>query len=250
MYPFYEKILAAGVKTVCIHKGLMPSDYEKSRPGIWKYATVDDVPKAAGDWPDLNFVIYHSAMRPALNPALEAKEFEETGYIRWVSDLAAIPKKFDVNNVFAEIGTVFGSTVITNPRLAAGMLGTIIKGMGVNHLIWGTDSVWWGSPQWQIEALRRLEIPDDLLEKHKFAPLGRADGAVKNKIFWDNGARLYGLPKRVEYRQSIQPDLIDEMKEQFKISNVTRSNAAYGYVMPSRKPPVSATDQCDQAYLA
>src|SRR5882724_183804 len=33
MYPFYEKIVKAGITTVCIHKGLLPADYEKSWPG-------------------------------------------------------------------------------------------------------------------------------------------------------------------------------------------------------------------------
>ena len=42
------------------------------------------------------------------------------------------------------------------------MLGTLVKGMGAEHVLWGTDSVWYGSPQWQIEAFRRIEIPEDM----------------------------------------------------------------------------------------
>ena len=42
------------------------------------------------------------------------------------------------------------------------MLGILVKGLGADHVLWGTDSVWYGSPQWQIEAFRRIEIPDDL----------------------------------------------------------------------------------------
>ena len=34
--------------------------------------------------------------------------------------------------------------------------------LGADHGVWGTDAVWTGSPQWQIEALRRLEIPEDM----------------------------------------------------------------------------------------
>ncbi|HEX9418157.1 MAG TPA: amidohydrolase, partial [Methylomirabilota bacterium] len=33
MYSFYEKIAKSGITTVCIHKGLLPVDYEKSWPG-------------------------------------------------------------------------------------------------------------------------------------------------------------------------------------------------------------------------
>ena len=66
MYPFYEKAIASGINTICIHKGLMPRDYEKAFAGTWEVATVDDVGQAAKDWPGMNFVIYHSALRPWL----------------------------------------------------------------------------------------------------------------------------------------------------------------------------------------
>ena len=230
VYPFYEKILKAGVNTVCIHKGLLPLDYEKSLPGIWEYAKVDDLPRAARDWPDINFVIYHAAFRPFVElPDVEAAEFENSGYIRWASDLAAIPGKYGVSNVYAEIGTAFANTAVTNPRLAAGLLGTLIKEMGVERVIWGTDSVWYGSPQWQIEALRRLEIPDDLQKKHGFAPLGPADGVVKNAIFGRNAAPLYNLGKDFDY-EPIQDDTLAKMKAEYQVSGIGRSNVAYGYV--------------------
>ena len=62
---------------------------------------------------------------------------------------------------------------IAKPRFAAALIGTLVKGLGADHVFWGTDSVWYGSPQWQIEAMRRLEIPDDMAKKHGFAPSGR-----------------------------------------------------------------------------
>src|ERR1700758_2029400 len=108
MYPFYEKIVKAGITTVCIHKGLLPADYEKSWPNVWEYNTVWDVGKAAKDWPQINFVIYHAALRAFLEtPDSELAVFERSSYIRWVSDLAAIPEKAGVRNVYADIGTSF-----------------------------------------------------------------------------------------------------------------------------------------------
>ena len=47
VYPLYEKMLKAGVTTICVHKGLMPADYLTSWPDLWQYATVWDVGKAA-----------------------------------------------------------------------------------------------------------------------------------------------------------------------------------------------------------
>ena len=97
-------------------------------------------------------------------------------------------------------------------------------------MIWGTDSVWYGSPQWQIEALRRLEIPRDLQEKYDFEPLGPADGPVKSAIFWDNGAKFYDLEKKPEYRSTVEADTLERIKKEFKKRDIGRSNAAYGYV--------------------
>lgn len=230
VYPFYEKIKKAGIKTICIHKGLLPRDYEKSFKDVWKYATVDDVPKAAKDWPDLTFVIYHAALRPFTElPGEEAAEFEKSGYIKWASDLADIPKKHNVKNVYGELGTAFANAAVTNPRLAAGLLGTLIKGMGVDHVIWGTDSVWYGSPQWQIEALRRLEIPEDLRKKHGFAPLGEANGAVKKTILGENAARLYQLAERDKY-DALNKDVLEKMKAEYKKTGIGRSNLPFGYI--------------------
>ena len=84
--------MKAGITTICIHKGLLPADYETSFAGVWQYATVWDVGKAAKDWPQITFVIYHSALRPFLElPDQASREFEQTGRIDWVTDLAEIP---------------------------------------------------------------------------------------------------------------------------------------------------------------
>lgn len=230
VYPFYEKIIRAGINTVCIHKGLMPADYKTSWPGLWEHATVSDLGKAAKDWPGINFVIYHSAMRPFIElPDASLKQFENTGRIDWVTDLAEIPAKFGVSNVYAELGTCFANTSVTHPRLAAAMLGTLVKGLGRDKVIWGTDSVWYGSPQWQIEAMRRLEIPEDLQEEYGYAPLGAADGPVKSAIFSGNAARLYDVDVEASVG-AISVDQISTVKAAYRALNEGRSNLRYGYV--------------------
>jgi hypothetical protein len=96
----------AGITTICIHKGLLPADYEKSWPGVWQYNTVWDVGQAAKDWPQMNFVIYHAALRPFLEkPDAALAEFNQTGRIKWATDLAEIPAKYGVTNVYGELGT-------------------------------------------------------------------------------------------------------------------------------------------------
>jgi predicted TIM-barrel fold metal-dependent hydrolase len=229
MYPFYEKAVKAGITTICIHKGLLPADYEQSIPGAWKYATVEDLPRAAKDWPQISFVMYHSALRMFLeDPAAELAHFERTGYIPWVSDLAEIPAKHGVSNVYCDVGTSFAVSAIANPRFAAAFWGTLIKGLGPEHIFWGTDSVWYGSPQWQIEAFRRLEIPEDMQKKFGFGPLGPWDGQLKSDILGYNGARHY----RVDLSQNFDHDGIGRIKTAYLNDGGKRANLAYGYVVP------------------
>jgi predicted TIM-barrel fold metal-dependent hydrolase len=191
---------------------------------------VSDLGKAARDWPQINFIIYHSAMRPFLElPDQALAEFESTGRIKWATDLAEIPAKFGVKNVYAELGTCFANSAVANPRLAAALLGTLVRGLGAERVVWGTDSVWYGSPQWQIEAMRRIEIPEDMQKKHGFAPLGAADGLVKTAIFSGNAARLY----RLDVKAAVGPigsDKIAAVKEEYLAAGGSRSNLRYGYI--------------------
>jgi len=229
-YPFYERIVKAGITTVCIHKGLLPADYEKSWPGVWEYNTVWDVGKAAKDWPQINFVIYHSALRAFLeSPDAALAEFEQTGRIKWATELAEIPGKYGVSNVYGEIGTAFANSAVANPRFAAAFIGTLIRGLGADRVLWGTDSLWYGSPQWQIEAMRRLEIPEDMQKQHHFAPLGPADGLVKSAIFSGNAARLYNIEVKTAL-STITRDKIASIRAEYIAAGGMRSNTRYGYV--------------------
>ena len=192
VYPGYEKMAKSGINVVCIHKGLLPAGYQTLMRPNWRYAAPDDISKAARDWPQLTFVIYHSAFRSGSPPTRkDIDTFERSGYIPWVSDLARIPREHGIKNLYAELGSVFAVTAVSNPRYCAGILGTLIKGFGHEQVLWGTDSTWYGSPQWQIEAFRRLEIPEDLRAKFGFAPLGPPDGEIKRAILGGNAARLY-----------------------------------------------------------
>ena len=230
VYPFYEKAVKSNITTICIHKGLLPADYETSWPKVWEYATVRDLGKAAKDWPKLNFMIYHGALRNFLEtPDASLAEFEQTGKIKWASDLAEIPGKHGVKNVYGEIGTAFATCAVSNPRFAAAFIGTLVRGLGPDRVLWGTDSVWYGSPQWQIEAMRRLEIPDEMRRKHNFAALGPADGAVKTAIFSGNAARLYRINQRAALGE-ITGDKVAAIKAEYVAAGGLRSNRRYGFV--------------------
>ena len=137
-----------------------------------------------------------------------------------------------MTNVYGELGATFANSCVTHPRYCAALLGTLVKGLGVDRVVWGTDSIWWGSPQWQIEAMRRLEMPEDLQKKHGLAPLGPADGLVKSTILGYNSARLYGLDLHAE-RPPLPADFQDRLaslKTDYRAAGIGRSNVAYGLI--------------------
>jgi hypothetical protein len=89
------------------------------------------------------------------------------------------------------LGTTWASSVITFPTLAAHILGQLLKFMGEDRIVFGSDSVWYGSPQWQIDAMWRFQIPEALRERYGYPELTET---AKRKILGLNSARLFGIP--------------------------------------------------------
>ena len=230
VYPFYEKILKAGINIVCIHKGLFPPSVAQQFPHLLPYCDVADVGKAAKDWPQINFVIYHSAYRWAGggNAQQALAQFEQTGRVEWTSDLAEIPEKHGVTNVYGDLGQIFAQTTVAEPRLNAALMGMLVKGLGHDHVIWGTDAVWTGSPQWQIESLRRLEIPEDMQRRYGFKPLGPADGPIKEAIFGKNSAQMYKFEIK---KAELLNDRFAQIKAEYTRRGPAPSHLRYGYVL-------------------
>ena len=138
-----------------------------------------------------------------------------------------------MTNVYAELGTSFANSAVAHPKFSAALVATLIKGLGVDHVIWGTDSVWYGSPQWQIEAMRRLEIPEDMQKKYGFAALGDANSATKQMIFGANAARLYRVNLKAADNTPLpdySEDRLAKLKTEYELAAKEPSNLRYGYV--------------------
>lgn len=221
-YPFYEYSRKIGIKNIAVHKGLPLPGWEI------EHSSPRDVEKAARDFPDLNFLIYHAGfkgVRDAL-PAVE-DDFKTKTDIPWITDLCAMRKKNPkMTNVYMDLGTTFGMTAITQPKLCAFMLGQMIDAFGEDHVLWGTDSIWWGSPQWQIEAFRRLQMPDDLMKRFKFKPL---TDKVKEKIFGLNSAKVYGIDVKAKMN-AIPGDYVTKLKAKYRAAGAEPSNTQYGWI--------------------
>jgi uncharacterized protein len=74
--------------------------------------------------------------------------------------------------------------------VAAHTLGKLLTYVGEDRLVWGTDSIWFGTPQDQIQALRSFQISEELQERHGYPAL---TDELKAKIFGLNSAALYGV---------------------------------------------------------
>jgi hypothetical protein len=68
-----------------------------------------------------------------------------------------------------------------DPDAAAHGLGKLLKHVGEDNVLWGTDSIWYGSPQDQIQAFRTFQISDEFADKFgypKITPAIRARFSV------------------------------------------------------------------------
>ena len=181
-YPLYQVLRKHGVKNICVHKGL---------PGLFleEYCHTADMARAAADFPDLNFIAFHSAF-----------PFE--------AELAEQAKKAKVKNIYAELGTL-AAQMARDPNRYAQMIGTLLDGLGADHILWGTDTPVIGPPHWQIEAFQSFAIPDEMIERSKYPQL-TAD--AKRKIMGENVARLFNIDIPAA-RRAVEADLLYKLRE-------------------------------------
>ena len=222
-YPSYEYSRKIGIKNICVHKGLPLPGWEI------EHSSPRDVEKAAKDFPDLNFLIYHAGFKGVRDSLSAVNDgFKTKTDVPWISDLCAMKKRNPgMKNVYMDLGTTFGMTVITQPLLCAFMLGLMIDAFGEDHVLWGTDSIWWGSPQWQIEAFRRLQMPEDLMNRFKFKPL---TNQVKEKIFGLNSAKVYRIDVKAKMN-AIPSDYVSKLKVKYRAAGGQPSNTQYGWII-------------------
>ena len=245
----YERLKSRkpGFNNICVHKGLAPGppDPKRGHP--------DDLPKAARDWPKLNFITYHACIQPnffmadTLEDVKAGKPRGGVPNISWTTEYAQLVQ--GLPNCYAEIGTTWASSVVTFPTIAAHILGQLMKFMGEDRIVFGSDSVWYGSPQWQIEALWRFQIPAALREKYGYPELTES---AKRKILGLTSAKLYGIqavdtgvyravPKDYESRMTkelksllefgqLRGDNLSRMKETYQSLAIEPDHSRYGWM--------------------
>jgi predicted TIM-barrel fold metal-dependent hydrolase len=201
--PFVEKVRASGIKIVCAHRGL-PLPFL-----LYEYSDPADIARVAARYPDVTFICYHSGFEPGVregvyNPAAPAgvdrliKAHQESGFTR------------NRGNLYAELGGVWMFNM-RDPEAAAHLMGKLLKYFGEDRICWGTDSIWFGSPQDQIQAFRTFQITREFQDKYGYpeiTPLMRA------KIFGLNAAGPYRLD-------------VDQIKKEAKEDSIGTLKASY-----------------------
>jgi uncharacterized protein len=190
-----ERGLELGLNLFCIHKGLPIGNFFSADTNY-----PDDVGPMAKKYPDAKLIIYHSAIFAGHERSADAPpegEFVDSDRPSGVN--ALIKSVVDAGlepgpnmNVYGEMGTMY-SSIMNDPTESMHVLGKLMKYLGPDNVVWGTDTMANGTPaQSQIEAFRALEIPAD--NQWGYPPLGPSTPEGKlnqDKILGLNAAKLY-----------------------------------------------------------
>ncbi len=91
--------------------------------------------------------------------------------------------------MYGELGSTW-FLVARRPQEAAHVVGTLLRCVGEDRILWGTDSIWYGAPQSLIDAFRAFTIPEWMQDRFGYPPL---TATAKRKILGENAALLYGI---------------------------------------------------------
>ena len=183
--PLADRVFAEarrlGVATFAVHKGvsLYGQDEALSSPS--------DMGKAAVANPDLTFLVYHSGFQPGVKEG--PYDPNGRGIDRLIRAHREAGLKRNQGNLYAELGACW-RYFMGRPDEAAHVIGKLLATFGEERIMWGTDCLWFGSPQDQIQAFRAFEISAEYQEKFGYPAL---TAEARRKIFGLNAARVYKL---------------------------------------------------------
>jgi uncharacterized protein len=202
--PFLERARQLGIKVIAAHRGISGNgDY--TSPG-----SPADVVRAAKKFPDIKFLVYHSGWESGTN---ENHPYADQGNnTRGIDRFIKALKENGIGpagNVYAELGSTWRN-LMGNSMAAGHALGKLLAQIGPDRIVWGTDSVFTGNAQPQIDALWMFNIPSAIRSMYP-----SLDTEAKRKILGLNGAAVYGVdPGAVRY--AIKNDEVDRLKMAYR----------------------------------
>jgi predicted TIM-barrel fold metal-dependent hydrolase len=200
---FIEKARKLGVRNIAIHKGL-PFGRES-----YQHSTCIDIGRVAKRFPDVNFLVYHSGF-----VAGQPEGRYDTGRTEGIDALVTSLRENGVrpgSNVYAELGSTW-RFLMRDPDSAAHALGKLFVHIGEDNVLWGTDSIWYGSPQDQIQAFRAFQISDELAAAHGYPKI---TPALRAKVLGRNALRVYAVSNDVLHKH-LPRDRVTREKAEYR----------------------------------
>ena len=197
---FVEKAQRLGVRNICIHKGL-PFGRRS-----YEHSTCRDIGPIAKRFPNMNFLIYHSGF-VSEQPEGPYDPKRTDGIDSLVTSVLEAGVKPN-SNVYAELGSTWRFLSMRDPTSAAHAMGKLFKYIGENSVLWGTDSIWYGSPQDQIQAFRTFQISEALREKFDYPTI---TPTLRAKVFGLNATKPYKLSVN-DIRRHTEGDVVAQSK--------------------------------------
>ena len=185
--PFLKNVMKSGARRVSVHKGLT-GDADTGWDGP---SSPRDIGPAAVDFPDIQFLVYHSGYEVRVGDQTEGPYTEETAHAG-TNRLITSLKQAGIgagSNVYAELGSTWFQ-IMAHPREAAHVMGKLLSALGEDNILWGTDCCFYGPPQPLIDAFRGFQIPEEYCQRYGYPQL---TATAKEKILGLNAARIYGI---------------------------------------------------------
>ena len=201
-----EKARQIGVKLICVHKGLPLPSMGKDN---LEYGLCRDIGPVARQNPDMTFIVYHSGFDPNKKEGPFERGNPKSGIDSLIESFLDSEVGLD-GNVYAELGSTW-RYLMRDPDEAAHAMGKLLKYMGEDRVVWGTDSIWYGSPQDQIQAFRAFQISEAFQEQYGYPEI---TPAMRAKIFGLNAAGPYGISSD-EIKRRAQSDHIGLTKQAY-----------------------------------
>jgi len=176
-----EKAIELDSKIICIHKGIVFPGWDRTT------STPEDVGIVANMYPDVSFVVYHSAIEidAAGEGAYNPMNSQGTDRLCRAAEVNNLFGK----NMFAELGSCWAQ-VMNAPEKAQHVIGKLLKYLGPDNVVWGSECIWLGSPQPQIEAFRTFQISKEFQMMFGYPEI---TPEIRAKIFGLNSARIYKI---------------------------------------------------------
>ena len=189
---FIKTAIEVGEPLVCAHKGFPFQGWSRVHAD-----PMPDVAEVAKRYPEVNFVIYHSAydsghIEGPYNPNPSPLDGGTDRLAKVVSENGLMNK-----NVYAEMGSAWAISM-RDPVVAQHYVGKMLKYIGIDRLVWGSECVWYGCPQNQIEAFKIFKISTEFQEMYGYPEF---TDQIRRNVFGLTGAKLYRVdPNKCRYK--------------------------------------------------